>query len=166
AKELRKVVDGLITLAIRDDLHSRRLAYKALNNHQMVQKLFDEIGPRYKDGGGGYTRILKFSMPRKGDCAPMVVIELTKKAVDLENAVEVKEEKAPKAAPKKAAPKKAATKKAAPKKAAAAKTEEKAEKAAPKKAAPKKAAPKKAAPKKAAPKKAADKESEAAKDAE
>lgn len=160
AKELRKVVDNLITLAIRDDLHARRLAYKALNNHQMVQRLFDEIGPRYKEGGGGYTRILKLSQPRKGDCAPMVVIELTKKGGDLEAAEEIKEEKpAKKAAPKKAAPKKekadeaaeekpakkAPAKKAAPKKAAAKKekAEETAEEKPKKKAAPKKAAAKK-----------------------
>lgn len=110
AKELRGVVESLITLAIRDDLHSRRLAYKALNNHQMVQRLFDEIGPRFKEGGGGYTRILKLSKPRKGDCAPMVVIELTKKAEDLEGAEEVAEEKPAKAE------KKAPAKKAAPKK--------------------------------------------------
>ncbi|WP_022660837.1 50S ribosomal protein L17 [Paucidesulfovibrio longus] len=80
AKELRKVVESLVTLALRDDLHSRRLAYKALNNHQMVQRLFDEIAPRFKDGNGGYTRILKLALPRRGDNAPMVVIELTKLA--------------------------------------------------------------------------------------
>jgi large subunit ribosomal protein L17 len=80
AKELRKVVESLVTLGLRDDLHSRRLAYKALNNHQMVQRLFDEIAPRFKDGKGGYTRILKLALPRRGDNAPMVVIELTKLA--------------------------------------------------------------------------------------
>ncbi len=80
AKELTKVVDKLITLALRDDLHSRRLAYKFLNNHQLVQRLFDEIGPRYNGGGGGYTRILKMAIPRAGDCAPMTIIELTKMA--------------------------------------------------------------------------------------
>ncbi len=149
AKELRGVVDSLITLAIRDDLHARRLAYKALNNHQMVQRLFDEIGPRFKEGGGGYTRILKLSMPRKGDCAPMVVIELTRKADDLETAEEIKEDKTKKKAPaKKAAPKKEKAEKAEEV------IEEKPKKSATKKVAPKKkATPKKAVAKKAAPKK-------------
>ncbi|MDD4730366.1 MAG: 50S ribosomal protein L17 [Desulfovibrio sp.] len=80
AKELRKVVDGLVSLALRDDLHSRRQAYKALNNHQLVQRLFDEIAPRFKEDQGGYTRILKLAVPRRGDCAPMCVIELTRRA--------------------------------------------------------------------------------------
>ncbi|WP_432735594.1 50S ribosomal protein L17 [Maridesulfovibrio sp. FT414] len=79
AKELRSSVEKLITLALRNDLHSRRLAYKTLENHSLVQRLFDEIGPRY-NGGGGYTRIIKLAEPRKGDCAPMCIIELTKRA--------------------------------------------------------------------------------------
>tara|TARA_B100000683_G_scaffold265122_1_gene295650 strand:+ start:2168 stop:2536 length:369 start_codon:yes stop_codon:yes gene_type:complete len=80
AKELRRIVDKLITLALRNDLHTRRQAYKVLGSHQMVQRLFDEIGPRFEGGTGGYTRIIKLAQPRKGDCAPMVIIELTKKA--------------------------------------------------------------------------------------
>jgi large subunit ribosomal protein L17 len=80
AKELRRIVDKLITLALRNDLHTRRQAYKVLGSHQLVQRLFDEIGPRYEGGTGGYTRIIKLSQPRKGDCAPMVIFELTKKA--------------------------------------------------------------------------------------
>jgi len=121
AKELRRVVDKLITLALRNDLHTRRQAYKVLGSHQMVQRLFDEIGPRFEGGTGGYTRIIKLSQPRKGDCAPMVIIELTKKAeaVAEEPKEEVKEEK-----------KSPAKKKAAPKKEAAPKEEvKKAEKA-------------------------------------
>ncbi|WP_027179210.1 50S ribosomal protein L17 [Maridesulfovibrio bastinii] len=78
AKELRKSAEKLITLALRNDLHSRRLAYKTLESHSLVKKLFDEIGPRF-NGGGGYTRIIKLSEPRKGDCAPMCIIELTKR---------------------------------------------------------------------------------------
>lgn len=161
AKELRKVVDRLITLALKNDLHARRQAYKVLNSHQMVQRLFDEIGPRF-DGGGGYTRIIKLSSPRKGDCAPMVIIELTKLAGASAPVEEPKVEEKP-AAPKKAAAKKADdAKKAAPKKAAKpaakkaekAETEEKPKKAAPKKAA-KPAAKKADDAKKAAPKKAA-----------
>ncbi|MGE4293649.1 MAG: 50S ribosomal protein L17 [Desulfovibrio sp.] len=99
AKELRKVVESLVTMALRDDLHSRRLAYKALNNHQMVQRLFDEIAPRFKGGNGGYTRILKLALPRRGDNAPMVVIELTKLAEAAPAA-----EKPAKAAPAEKAP--------------------------------------------------------------
>ncbi|WP_243545589.1 50S ribosomal protein L17 [Pseudodesulfovibrio tunisiensis] len=80
AKELRKIVEKMITLALKNDLHARREAYKVLGSHQMVQRLFDEIGPRFEGGKGGYTRILKLAQPRKGDCAPMVVIELTAQA--------------------------------------------------------------------------------------
>ncbi len=80
AKELRSSCEKLITLALRNDLHSRRLAFKTLENHGLVKKLFDEIGPRYEGGGGGYTRIIKLAEPRKGDCAPMCIIELTKRA--------------------------------------------------------------------------------------
>lgn len=111
AKELRRIVDKLITLALRNDLHTRRQAYKVLGSHQMVQRLFDEIGPRFEGGTGGYTRIMKLAQPRKGDCAPMVIIELTKKAAEadtVEEKAEVKEEK--KAAPKKAAKPKAEAK--------------------------------------------------------
>jgi len=80
AKELRGVVDGLITLALKDDLPARRQAFKVLGNHQLVKRLFDEVGPRYAGGVGGYTRIVKLSQPRIGDCAPMVIFELTKLA--------------------------------------------------------------------------------------
>ena len=78
AKELRRVVEPLITLAKRNDLHSRRLAYRVLNDHALVKRLFDEIGPLFAGVPGGYTRVLKLSMPRKGDNAPMAVIELSR----------------------------------------------------------------------------------------
>lgn len=78
AKTLRTVVEPLITLALRNDVHSRRLAYRKLNDHKLVARLFDEIGPQYTGGGGGYTRVVKLGLPRKGDAAPMAVIELTK----------------------------------------------------------------------------------------
>lgn len=91
AKELRSIAEKLITLALRDDLHSRRLAYKTLENHKLVKHLFEEIAPRFKGGKGGYTRIVKLSQPRTGDCAPMVIIELTKLA---EAAAEAPAEKA------------------------------------------------------------------------
>lgn len=79
AKELRKVADKLITLALRNDLHARRQAYQVLGSHQLVKKLFDEFGPLYADSkSGGYTRIVKLAVPRPGDCAPMAVIEFTR----------------------------------------------------------------------------------------
>lgn len=144
AKELRRIVDKLITLALRNDLHARRQAYKVVGSHQMVQRLFDEIGPRFEGGTGGYTRIIKLSQPRKGDCAPMVIIELTKKAVAV--AEEPKEE------PKKDEPKKEEAKK------------EEAKKEEPKKE--KKAAPKKKASKKEEAPEATEAEAEVNEEAE
>lgn len=113
AKELRRVVDKLITLALRNDLHARRQAYKVLGSHQLVQRLFDEIGPRFEGGQGGYTRIIKLSQPRTGDCAPMVIIELTKKGADAPAKAE--EQEKPAEAAKKTAAKKAPAKKKAEK---------------------------------------------------
>jgi large subunit ribosomal protein L17 len=75
AKELRKIAERMITLGKRGDLHARRQAYQALNDKKVVAKLFDMIGPRYKDRPGGYTRIIKLS-PRLGDNAPQALIEL------------------------------------------------------------------------------------------
>ena len=82
AKELRGVVESLITLARRNDVAARRLAYRELGSHQLVQKLFDEIAPRFAGVPGGYTRVVKLTMPRRGDCAPMAIIELTKQAAE------------------------------------------------------------------------------------
>jgi large subunit ribosomal protein L17 len=78
AKELRRVVEPLITLAKRNDLHSRRLAYSVLNDHAVVKRLFDEIGPIFAAVPGGYTRVLKLATPRKGDNAPMAIIEFSR----------------------------------------------------------------------------------------
>ncbi len=78
AKELRKVVEPLITLALRNDLHARRQAYRVLASHQLVKRLFDEIGPAFAGIPGGYTRVLKLDTPRRGDNAPMAIIELTR----------------------------------------------------------------------------------------
>ena len=75
AKDLRRVVDKYITLAKRGDLNSRRLAAARLRNDDMVKKLFDTLGPRYKERNGGYTRVLKAGF-RYGDQAPRAVIEL------------------------------------------------------------------------------------------
>ena len=75
AKELRKVVEPLITIAKTPALANRRLAFDRLRDRDSVVKLFDEIGPRYASRPGGYCRILKWGF-RAGDCAPMALMEL------------------------------------------------------------------------------------------
>ena len=75
AKELRRVVDRLITLAKRAERSARRLAVSRVGDEAMVKKLFEVLGPRYKDRSGGYTRVLRAGF-RFGDSAPMAVIEL------------------------------------------------------------------------------------------
>lgn len=84
AKELRSIAEKMITLAKRGDLHSRRLVARYVRREKLspvgegpdaIQKLFGDIALRYKDRNGGYTRIVKVG-PRRGDAAPMVVIEL------------------------------------------------------------------------------------------
>ncbi|MCX7302593.1 MAG: 50S ribosomal protein L17 [Rhodobacterales bacterium] len=75
AKDLKRVVDKLITLGKRGDLHARRQAAAALKQDMHVAKLFETLGPRYKDRNGGYTRVLKAGF-RYGDMAPMAIIEL------------------------------------------------------------------------------------------
>lgn len=80
AKEIRGVVEPLITLGLKNDLHARREAYRVLGCHKLVKRLFDEIAPVYAGIPGGFTRVLKLAMPRKGDNAPLAIIELTKKA--------------------------------------------------------------------------------------
>ena len=75
AKELRPIVEKLITLAKRGDLHARRQAAAQLKQDMHVAKLFDELGARYKDRQGGYVRVLKAGF-RYGDMAPMAIVEL------------------------------------------------------------------------------------------
>src|SRR5215210_207250 len=75
AKELRRVVEPIITLGKAPSLANRRLAFNRLRDREMVVKLFDELGPRYANRPGGYLRILKFGF-RKGDNAPMAIVEL------------------------------------------------------------------------------------------
>ncbi len=75
AKELRRVVEPLITLGKKPSLSNRRLAFNRLRDREMVVKLFDELGPRYANRNGGYLRILKFGF-RNGDNAPMALVEL------------------------------------------------------------------------------------------
>ena len=75
AKELRRVVEPMITLGKKPSLANRRLAFDRLRDRDIVGKLFSELGPRYQARNGGYLRILKFGF-RKGDKAPMALVEL------------------------------------------------------------------------------------------
>jgi large subunit ribosomal protein L17 len=75
AKELRRVAEPIITLGKEPSLANKRMAFNRLRDREMVVKLFDEIGPRYKARNGGYLRILKFGF-RVGDNAPMALVEL------------------------------------------------------------------------------------------
>ena len=85
AKELRSVADKLITLGKRGDLHARRQAISRIRDVEQVRKLFDVLGPRYKERNGGYTRVLKAGF-RYGDNAPMAVIELVDRDTDAKGA--------------------------------------------------------------------------------
>jgi large subunit ribosomal protein L17 len=79
AKELRRVAEPLITLAKNDNVANRRLAFDRLRNRDVVQKLFNEIGPRFSARPGGYLRVLKAGF-RAGDAAPMAIVELVDRA--------------------------------------------------------------------------------------
>src|SRR5882762_6643009 len=81
AKDLRPIVEKLVTLGKRGDLHARRQAIAEMRDVAMVKKLFTVIGPRYKDREGGYTRVLKAGY-RYGDSAPVAVIEFVDRDVD------------------------------------------------------------------------------------
>lgn len=81
AKDLRPVVEKLVTLGKRGDLHARRQAIAQIKDVVIVRKLFDVLGPRYKERNGGYTRVLKAGF-RFGDNAPMAVIEFVDRDVD------------------------------------------------------------------------------------
>ena len=90
AKELRRVVEPMITLAKEATVANKRLAFDRLRDRDIVTKLFGELGPRYAKRNGGYLRILKFGF-RKGDNAPMAVVEL----IDRPEVSEDKKEEAP-----------------------------------------------------------------------
>jgi large subunit ribosomal protein L17 len=91
AKELRRVVEPLITLAKNPTVANRRIAFNRLRDREMVVKLFDVLGPRFANRNGGYTRILKMGF-RVGDNAPMAYMELTEKAAEVEEVAEEKKE--------------------------------------------------------------------------
>jgi len=117
AKELRRVVEPLITLAKIDSVAKRRLAYSRLRDVAVVEKLFADLGPRFKARAGGYTRILKME-PRPGDSAGMALMQLVDlTAVSAEKAADAQSGKVPKkankAAPEETAPPKRRKAKAA-----------------------------------------------------
>ncbi|MDQ7079411.1 MAG: 50S ribosomal protein L17 [Paracoccaceae bacterium] len=87
AKELRRVVEKLITLGKRGDLHARRQAAARLKQDKHVAKLFEVLGPRYKERQGGYVRVLKAGF-RYGDMAPMAIIELVDRDPDAKGAAD------------------------------------------------------------------------------
>jgi large subunit ribosomal protein L17 len=115
AKELRRVVEPLITMAKVDSMALRRLAYSRLRDEAVVEKLFGDLGPRFKARAGGYTRILKME-PRPGDAADMALMQLVDPAVvATEKKDDSKATKAPKKSKKAAAADDAAAAEAAPK---------------------------------------------------
>ena len=83
AKELRRVAEPILTLGKNPSLSNRRLAFARLRDREIVTKLFDELGPRYAARNGGYSRILKFGF-RKGDNAPMALVELMDRPAEAE----------------------------------------------------------------------------------
>ena len=89
AKELRTFVEPLITLAKEDSVSNRRLAFSRIRNKSAVAKLFTNLGPRFKDRPGGYSRIIKIGS-RKGDSAPIAFIELVDRTVEEDSSEEKK----------------------------------------------------------------------------
>ena len=87
AKELRRIVEKMVTLGKRGDLHARRQAAAQLKQDAHVAKLFDVIGPRYSDRQGGYVRVLRAGF-RYGDMAPMAIIEFVERDVDAKGAAD------------------------------------------------------------------------------
>ncbi len=84
-KELKRIIDKMITLGKKGDLHSRRIAQSRMRQEDAVKKLFDVLGPRYAERSGGYARVLKAGF-RYGDMAPMAIIELVDRDVDAKGA--------------------------------------------------------------------------------
>ena len=100
AKELRRVVEPMITLGKKPSLANRRLAFDRLRDRDIVTKLFDDLGPRYSKRNGGYLRILKTGF-RKGDNAPLALVSLMDRADEMESAQGGDEKKGDKKASKK-----------------------------------------------------------------
>jgi large subunit ribosomal protein L17 len=91
AKEVRSLAERVITYGKKGSLHHRRLAFKVLGNRTIVKKVFDDIAPGYMDRKGGYLRIIKNGF-RRGDCAPMAVIEFVEKNTQPAKADNIKAE--------------------------------------------------------------------------
>ena len=87
AKELKRIVDKIITLGKKGDLHARRLALSRIKQLDAVQKLFEVLGPRYKERNGGYSRVLKAGY-RYGDMAPMAIVELVDRDITAKGAAD------------------------------------------------------------------------------
>ena len=96
AKELKRTAERVLTCAKKGDLHARRQVLRLIADKQVVAKLFDELGPRYKSRNGGYTRVIKLG-PRRGDGAFMSIVELVDRPGVAAAAEEATEEEAPKA---------------------------------------------------------------------
>ena len=99
AKELKRTAERVLTCAKKGDLHARRQVLRIIADKQVVAKLFDELGPRYKSRNGGYTRVIKLG-PRRGDGAFMSIVELVDRpgvAAEETPQAEAAEEEAPKA---------------------------------------------------------------------
>jgi len=92
AKELRRWADRMVTLGKRGTLHARRQALAFVRSRRVVKKLFDDIGPRFRNRPGGYTRITKLGL-RRGDAAPLSVIELTERSDQALSEAEKKRER-------------------------------------------------------------------------
>jgi large subunit ribosomal protein L17 len=91
AKEIRSLVERLITYGKKNSIHGRRMAFKVLQDRALVKKLFDEIAPRYAERNGGYTRVYK-NGTRRGDCASMAIIELVEGEIAAPKADTIKAE--------------------------------------------------------------------------
>jgi len=90
AKELRRYADRIVTLGKRGTVHARRLAYVYLASRKLVQRLFDEVAPRFHNRAGGYTRVLKLG-PRRGDAAPVSIVEFTERTKNTTKTLEAQE---------------------------------------------------------------------------
>ncbi len=108
AKEVRRLAERMITLGKRGSLHARRQALRVIRSRDVTAKVFDELADRFRERPGGYTRVLKLGV-RRGDAAPLSVVELVQEPLEAEKAGASKKKASKKAATKKAA-KKAATK--------------------------------------------------------